>query len=456
MNFLKKSMILLASMVSYAAMAGIPVKEGYLPNGLHVVVTEDHRAPVVAIQIWVAVGGVDEPSNHTGISHALEHMMFKGTPQHPGKSMADEIAKLGGEQNAVTTSDFTFYYTVAGKAALPRILALEADRFASLTLSADDFAKEFEVIKEERRMRIEDNPRGLLYERFEATAFTASPYRRPVIGWPIDLQDMKIETLRDWYHTWYVPNNLTLVVSGDVSFKEVMTLAEQNFGSLSKKELPVRAYIKDEIPLGQKTLQLDATTEVPTVVLGYLVPVFQNDKDKDAFVLDLIGAILDFDDSGRLAKRLQRDQQVAAGIFSSYDSTGRGDTLFILGGVPTDKLDALTNALLAELTQLKTTLVAAAELDRFKTAIIAKLTYAQDDVNEKASLLGGLAVSGYPLSLVDDYQKYIQAVTPQDIQRVAKAYFTESRLTKAWMLAKPGSGKPSNLPVQPFSTNVQS
>jgi len=456
MNCVKQLGFLLMGVVfNTAVSANIMVQDGRLPNGLRVVVTEDHRAPVVAVQLWVKVGGVDEENGSTGISHALEHMMFKGTPKHPGKSMADEVSKLGGEQNAVTTSDYTYYFTVIGRNYLPKLLELEADRFANLSLEADAFTKEFEVVKEERRMRVEDNPRGLLFERFDALSYTTSPYRRPVIGWPQDLQVMKIEDLRNWYKSWYVPNNVTLVVSGDVTYDEVIKLAQSTFGAWKNKALQDRPYIKDEPPLGAKSLELDARAAVPTYVMGYLTPVISG-SDKDPYVLDLISALLDLDESGRLSKHLKREKQVASSVFTSYNNLGRGETVFALGGVPAKDVPSLEAALLDEIALLQTKPVDDTELSRAKTALIAKLTYAQDDISSKASLFGQLAVLGVPLSLIENYPALIKAITAEDIQRVAKLYFTKERMSKAWMNALPASENQPKPPVEFVNPQIQS
>jgi zinc protease len=215
-----------------------PTHEFTLDNGLKVVVREDHRAPVVVSQIWYKVGSSYEAPGQTGLSHALEHMMFKGTEKiGPGEASLI-LRDLGAEENAFTSDDFTAYYQVLARDRLGVAFELEADRMANLRLPADEFTREIEVIKEERRMRTDDKPMSKAYERFKTIAYLASGYHTPTIGWMADLERMKVEELRHWYKSWYVPNNATLVVVGDVTPGEVKTLAQRYFGPIAKRDVP--------------------------------------------------------------------------------------------------------------------------------------------------------------------------------------------------------------------------
>ncbi|HDJ86948.1 MAG TPA: insulinase family protein, partial [Chromatiales bacterium] len=214
------------------AVAAGPVHEYRLDNGLRVLVKEDHRAPVVVSQVWYKVGSGDEHGGITGISHALEHMMFQGTAKHPAGEFSRIVAANGGRENAFTGRDYTAYFQLLAKDRLPVSFELESDRMRNLSLKEADFRKEIQVVMEERRLRTDDNPQALTYERFNAAAFVSSPYHHPVIGWMDDLRNLKIGDLRAWYRRWYAPNNATLVVVGDVDPQAVLRLAERYFGPL--------------------------------------------------------------------------------------------------------------------------------------------------------------------------------------------------------------------------------
>ena len=211
--------------------------EFMLDNGMKVVVVEDHRAPVATAQVWYRVGSSYEIDGVTGVSHALEHMMFKGTESVPPGEFSRIISENGGTENAFTSRDYTAYFQTLSADRLETAFRLESDRMRNLTLPPEEFAKELEVVKEERRLRTEDRPTSLTYERFNAVAFLSSPYRTPVIGWMDDLDHMTVDDLRDWYARWYAPNNATLVVAGDVDPQEILALARNYYGVLPRAEI---------------------------------------------------------------------------------------------------------------------------------------------------------------------------------------------------------------------------
>ncbi|OQX32545.1 MAG: peptidase M16, partial [Candidatus Sedimenticola endophacoides] len=214
------------------------VHEFTLGNGMRVIVKEDHRAPIAVSQVWYKVGASYEPDGITGVSHLLEHMMFKGTQAHPPGEFSRIVAANGGEENAFTGSDYTAYYQTLSSDRLEIAFELEADRMRNLTLLEEEFLKEVEVVKEERRLRTEDSPTSLTYEQFSAVAYRSLPYANPVIGWMNDLENMSVEDLRRWYRLWYAPNNATLVVVGDVEPRQVLELAERHFGPLAPEPVP--------------------------------------------------------------------------------------------------------------------------------------------------------------------------------------------------------------------------
>ncbi|HEV7929447.1 MAG TPA: pitrilysin family protein, partial [Nitrosospira sp.] len=207
-----------------------------LPNGLKLIVREDHRSPVVISQIWYKAGSIDEVNGVTGVAHVLEHMMFKGTKKVPGGEFSRRIAAAGGRENAFTSRDYTAYFQQLNKTRLPLAMELESDRMRNVILTEEEFAKEIRVVMEERRLRTDDQARALVHEKMMATSYQAHPYRQPVIGWMNDLENMTVQDAKSWYDRWYAPNNAVLVVVGDVNPKEVFALAQKFYGPIKPGE----------------------------------------------------------------------------------------------------------------------------------------------------------------------------------------------------------------------------
>lgn len=239
------------------------VQEFTLNNGLKILVQEDHRAPIAVSMVWYDIGSADEPGGLTGVSHAIEHMMFKGTRKYPLGVFSKTIAAIGGQSNAFTNNDYTAFFEKIAASQLETSLQLEADRMNNLLLDANEFAKEIKVIQEERRLRTDDNPQALTFERFLATAHLAAPYNHPVIGWMNDLQHMTANDLKTWYTTYYAPNNATLVVVGDVKAEQVHLLAEKYFGALAQHTIPARKEQLEPPALGKNPCRYTAPQNYP-------------------------------------------------------------------------------------------------------------------------------------------------------------------------------------------------
>lgn len=408
------------------------VHEYYLPNGLQLLVKEDHRAPVVISQIWYKVGSSYESEGITGISHALEHMMFRGTKAYgPGK-FVEMITDNGGQLNAFTSHDYTGYYEILSADKLPISLKLEADRMRNLSLQPEAFNKEIQVVMEERRTRTDDNPQTTTSERFNAAAFLSSPYHHPVVGWMRDLKAMTVKDLHAWYQQWYAPNNAIVVVVGDVEPKGVYQLALQYFGSLPTSLLPEMKPQNDVVPLGQREVNVRVPAKLPYLMMGYQVPVVKTDLDSnDPYVLDVLSNLLGGNENSRLSQHLVRDQQIAAAIETEYESLMRLDHLFAIRATPSRNytIKQLQAAILAEIKMLQENPISAIELERIKTQMIAEKIYKKDSFTEQALELGTLAAVGLPWQLSDEYVKKISAVTPVQVQRVAKKYLAAERLT---------------------------
>ena len=433
-------LLLALCLPSLAGASSAPATHEFrLDNGLKLIVREDHRAPVVVSQLWYKVGSSYETPGKTGLSHALEHMMFKGSAKlGPGES-SRVLRELGAEENAFTSDDYTAYYQVLASDRLSVAFELEADRLASLRLPPEEFKREIEVIKEERRLRTEDNPSAKAYERFQALAFPASGYHTPTIGWMADLERMTVEELRAWYETWYVPNNATLVVVGDVLPSEVHALAQRYFGSIAQRPVP-QAQIPLELSTpGQRLLTLHLPTQLPSLMMGFNVPGLATSKTpREVHALRLIGALLDGGYSARLPSRLERGEELVSGAGSSYDAYTRGDSLFVLSATPNVQkgktLAEVEAGLWRQLDDLKTTPPSAEELARVRAQVIAGLVYERDSITSQATTIGQLETVGLSWQLMDGELAELSAVTPSDIQQAAQTYFTRERLSVAHIL----------------------
>ena len=416
-----------------------PTHEFTLENGLKVVVREDHRAPVVVSQVWYKVGSSYETPGQTGLSHALEHMMFKGSSKTGPGEASLILRDLGAEENAFTSDDYTAYYQVLARDRLAVAFELEADRMASLKLPADEFSREIEVIKEERRLRTDDKPTSKAYERFKAMAYPASGYHTPTIGWMADLERMKVEELRHWYESWYAPNNATLVVVGDVKPDEVKALAERFFGPVPRREVPPSKKPLELAEPGERRITLHVQTQLPTLMYGFNVPSLATAEDpRSVNALRLISALLDGGYSARIATQLERGEELVSGAGASYDPFARGDSLFTINATPNvQKKKTLADVeagIWRLLNDLKTKPPTANELERVRAQVIAGLVFERDSITSQASTIGELETVGLSWKLIDEELAALQSVTPADIQKAASTYFTRERLSVAHVL----------------------
>lgn len=410
------------------------VQEFILNNGLKILVKEDHRAPIAVSMIWYKVGSADEPGGITGVSHAIEHMMFKGTEKFPLGVFSKTIAAIGGQANAFTNNDYTAFFEKVDASKLATSFELEADRMNHLILDAHEFAQEIKVIQEERRIRTDDNPQALAFERFLATAHFSAPYHHPVIGWMSDLQQMNVEDLRQWYKKYYAPNNATLVVVGDVNPEQVRLLAEHYFGALPRHTLAERKLQKEPPVLGKKSVHIQAPAKLPLLMLGYSVPSIPTaQKAYEPYALEVIAGILDAGESSRFAKHLIRGTHVAAGAETYYNLYARYQTQFIIYGTPSQNhtVGDLKKAFLKQLDDLKKNQIDRQELQRIKNQIIAQKTFEKDSVFGQASELGLLETIGLGWQKAGDYTNAIDAVTPEQIQQTAQHYFQGKNRTTA-------------------------
>ncbi len=441
------SAILCLCIFSTAGLAahGAPsAHEFTLKNGLKLIVKEDHRAPVVVSQIWYKIGASYEHDGITGISHMLEHMMFKGTNKHPPGEFSRIINANGGSENAFTGRDYTAYFQSLEKSRLKISFELEADRMHNLTLPKDEFKKEHQVVMEERRLRTDDDPQALTDEQFNATAFLTGPYHHSVIGWMDDIKHLTDADVRAWYKKWYAPNNATLVVAGDVDPDKVHKLAEKYFGPVKARKIPELKPRADIEQQGLRRITVEAPAEVPYLIMGYKVPVVRTAKVSwEPYALDVLAGVLAGGDSARLPRDLIRGSQVAASADAGYDLYQRYNTVFELDGTPAQghTVDELRQALEKEVKALREKPIAEDELDRIKAQVVAQKVYQRDSVFYQAMQIGMLATVGLDWRLADKYVDRIRAVTPQQVQQVARKYLTEERLTIANLVPQSAHAK---------------
>lgn len=423
-----------------------------LDNGLRVIVQEDHRAPVVVSQVWYRAGSIDEVNGKTGVAHVLEHMMFKGTKQIKPGQFSRLIAAAGGRENAFTGTDYTAYYQQLEKSQLPLSFKLEADRMANLELTKEEFSKEIRVVMEERRWRTDDKPQGMLNEQFNAIAFQAHPYGRPIVGWMNDLENMTFEDAREWYHHWYTPSNAILVVAGDVKGDEVYKLAKQYFGPIKPHALPARKPQLEPQQIGERRTVVKVPAELPSILMGFHVPVLQDaDKDWEPYALEILAGVLDGNASARLNQNLVRQQQLAVDVGASYDMIQRGQVgLFELEGTPSEgkTVAELEAALLEQVERIKQDGVTEEELQRVKAQVIAADVYQRDSVFYQAMRIGRLETTGFSWHTLDSYPAKLSAVTPQQVQEVARKYLIKDTLSVATLDPQPidPNAKPKGKP----------
>ncbi len=442
--------LLLAS--SQYSLANSVVKEFKLENGLKIIVQEDHRAPVVVSQVWYRAGALDEVNGKTGVAHVLEHMMFKGTKLHAPGKFSRMVAAAGGRENAFTGMDYTCYYQQLEKSNLPLSFELEADRMANLVITDEEFAKEIKVVMEERRWRTEDKPQSKVNEQFQAAAYTAHPYSRPIVGWMDDLENMTAADAREWYNNWYAPNNATLVVAGDVKAEEVLALAQKYFGPVKSRALPARKPQVEPQQNGERRIVVKAPGKLPYLQMGFHTPVLKNvETDWEPYALEILAGVLDGNASARLNQHLVREQQLAVDVGGGYDNISRGmHGLFELSGTPSEgkTVAQLEAGILQEIDKVKTDGVTLEELQRVKAQIISADVYGRDSVFGQAMQIGQVETIGFPYTIIDGYTAKLKLVTPEQVQIVAKKYLVKDNMTIATLDPQPidPNAKPQGKP----------
>ena len=442
-----------SSAQSPTAPASAPVAQSFtLSNGMTLIVRPDRRAPTVAHMVWVRVGSIDEVDGTSGVAHVLEHMMFKGTAELKPGEFSRRIAALGGRDNAFTSRDATAYHQQVPAQALEAVMKLEADRFANNRWSDDEFKREIEVVKEERRQRTEESPRARMFEAMNAMVYQASPYRRPIIGWMSDIDAMTPVDAREFHRRWYTPANAAVVIAGDVDVAQTRALAEKYFGPIPARAVPARKPRDEPAQFGPRRMEYRAVADQAVVALAYKVPRWSGGAEddaasQDALALTVLSAVLDGYAGARLDRALVQGQgtggkRIADSAGASYGLMGRGPQLFSLSAVPARGVtpEMAAAALKSEVERIAREGISEAELRRVKTQWTAGEVYKLDSVFNQAQELGSYWANGLDINTGERLMARLRAVSAAQVQSVAQRHFSDAQLTTA-VLVPEGSQK---------------
>lgn len=418
------------------------VFETVLPNGLKVILLENHKAPLVTFQVWYRVGSRNEAWGKTGLSHMLEHMMFKGTKKIGPEEFSRLIQENGGNDNAFTSRDYTAYFENLSADRVQIALDLESDRMQNLILREEDFRTERMVVMEERRLRTEDNPQSYVQEQMEATAFQIQPYHWPIIGWMEDIARFSLEDLKSYYQTYYNPINAILVVMGDFKKEDLLPRIEKAFASYPKGAMPNQERDKDPPQNGERRIFVKKEAQLPYMVMGYHVP---NLREPDSYVLEVIAVILSGGKSSRLYQSLVREKRLVLSADADHSLLSRDPSLFYLSAdlLPGKDVTEVEKALDQEVGRLQRERVGERELEKAKNQLEASFIFGQDSLFYQAMLLAQHEIA-LNWRAIDDYIPSIRKVSAEDIQRVAQRYLIPDNRTVGILIPlPPKEGKPS-------------
>jgi zinc protease len=425
------AIVLLGAMLLPPSRAGAGIGERAfetrLSNGLKVIGVEDHKSPLVSFQVWYRAGARYEGWGKSGLAHLLEHMMFKGTRTVSGADFTRTINENGGEYNAFTGHDYAAYFVTLHADRVQVAIDLEADRMHNLVLSEQDFQTERMVVIEERRLRTEDNPQAYLEEQVDSAAYQAQPYHWPVAGWIEDLDRLTLADVEAFYRSCYNPASATIVVVGDIHREDLVARLEKVFGPIPKGVERARVTYKDPPQTGERRVVAERPAQLAAVITGFHVP---NLGSPDAYVLEVIEAVLSQGKSSRLYEELVRQKELALEASADYSLTSTDPGLFYVSAsvIPGKDPEAVEKALTGELEKLKTAPVGERELEKAKNQLEAGFVFAQDSLFSQ-----GMMVAQYEIAsdwrLIDSYVPSIRKVTREDIQRVANEYFNSVNRT---------------------------
>ena len=411
-----------------------------LPNGMRVILSEDHSTPIVHVSVWYHVGSKNERPGRTGFAHLFEHMMFKGSRNVEPEAHTSIIASVGGRSNAYTTEDETVFWQTLPAHYLPLALWMEADRMATLRIDEAAFRREREVVKEERRMRVENQPYGRLSEIIYDHAFTTHPYKHPTIGSMADLEAASIEDVREFHRTYYVPENATVTIVGDFDSAQALQFVTQYFGRVPKAARPVPRDIPKEPPqTKERRAVVEEAWPLPAVVVAYHVTY---DGHPDAYPLHITAKIMSDGQSARIPRELVYNKRIALTAFGSGNITADPNLFYAVAIVQPGKTpQEAEEALIAEFEKLKREPVSAAELQRSKNQFARDYIVSRESNQEKAVHLAHAAVIHNDITTADGEFDIFMNVSTADVQRVAKTYFNETNRVVLHILPKGGGSR---------------
>ena len=410
-----------------------------LPNGLQVVVIEDHRTPVVTQMVWYKVGSADETPGKSGLAHFLEHLMFKGTAKHPVGEFSQTVLKIGGNENAFTSTDYTGYFQRVPRDQLPKMMEFEADRMTGLILKDENVLPERDVVLEEYNMRVANNPEARLNEQIMAALYLNHPYGRPVIGWHHEIERLDREDALAFYRRFYAPNNAVLVIAGDVDAKEIRPLVEETFGKVaSQPSIPVRRIRPQEPePVAPRTVTLaDPHVEQPTVKRYYLTPSAATAAPGESAALDVLAQLIGNGSNSYLYRALVVDRPLAVAAGAAYQGTSLDPTQFSISvaprpGVEFSTVEQVVDSVIADITQNP---VRAEDLERVKTQLIAEAIYAQDNQAVMARWYGGGLTTGLSVEDIRSWPDRIRAVTADQVRAAAQKWLDKKRSVTGYLI----------------------
>mgnify|MGYP001572410689 FL=1 len=440
LNGMKKLVFLLAFILIIPLSANADTKEYNLDNGLKVLIIEDHKAPLAIFQIWYRVGSRNEPMGKSGLSHLLEHMMFKGTPKSGSKEFSKIVQKNGGVDNGFTTKDYTMYYQSLASDRIGISIELEADRMKNLIIDPKEVLAERSVVMEERRMRYDDDPQNSLHEEVMAATYKSHPYHWPVIGWMSDIASIERNDLYNHYMAYYSPDNAVIVVSGDIKADEIIQKIKAAFGKIpaDPDRRPVTS--REDEQKGERRVSLKREAELPYVIGAYHTPSF---PDKDSYALEVLGTVLSGGKSSRVYKAIVHEKKLALSAYADYSGLSKDPYLFMFGATaaPGKDIRDVENSLYEEIEKIKKEPPAENEVQKAKNQIEASFIMGQDSIYFQAELAGMFEMIG-GWKLKEQYLEGIRKVTPQDVSRVAKKYLVENNRTVGVLIpTKPEESK---------------
>ncbi|WP_027575818.1 pitrilysin family protein [Bradyrhizobium sp. WSM1743] len=443
---LSTSVLSAGAALAQTTVTSAPPASFTLNNGMQVVVIPDHRTPVVTEMIWYKVGSADETPGKSGLAHFLEHLMFKGTSKHPAGEFSQTVLRVGGNENASTSVDYTNYYQRVPKEQLPTMMEFEADRMTGLVLKDENVLPERDVVLEEYNMRVANNPDARLNEQIMAGLYLNHPYGRPVIGWHQEIEKLDREDALAFYRRFYAPNNAILVIAGDVDAAEIRPLVERNFGSIpAQPAIPARRVRPQEPePAAPRTVTLaDPRVEQPNMRRYYLVPSATTAAAGESAALDVLAQLMGSGSNSYLYRALVVDKSLAVSASASYSSISLDPTQFAISAAPKPgvsfaEVEQAVDGVIANVAQNP---IRAEDLERVKTQLIAEAIYAQDNQAVLARWYGGALTTGLSIEDIRSWPDRIRAVTAEQVRAVAQKWLEKKRSVTGYLIKDTATAK---------------